>query len=73
MSKELYPDIPSKNMGYLRGLSVNASSKYISMILNSVTTMKMVNKRFLYAPSDNGFWFNSLIKSVPPIFAPNGF
>ena len=72
-SSNLLDEHPSSK--YLRGLSLNAMSLFSSTILGTVTTIKAVNRKFEFEwyPNDKGIWFNSLIKSVPPIFIPQGF
>jgi len=75
VSKNLYPDLEKNQIRYLRKLSINAISKFSSNVLSTVTTINAVNRKFEFElnPSDKNFWFNSLIKSVPPIFIPDGF
>jgi len=69
----LLDEYPSSK--YLRGLSLNGMSLFSSTVLGTVTTIKAVNKKFEFEwdPNDKSIWFNSLIKSVPPIFIPDGF
>ena len=47
----------------------------ISIAWSGMTKIKAVNNKFEFefAPSENVFWFNSIIKSMPPLFVPKGF
>jgi len=64
-----YP-FSDSNRKYLQGLYPNIGKGLISIVWNSMTK---INERFEYAPDGSIFYFNSLIKSIPPLFVPKGF
>lgn len=62
-----YP-FSNNNSDYLKLLSPNISNYVSKTLWSGLTNFKLSNWKFEYVPNVNGFNFNSLIKSLPPVF-----